>query len=45
LSNQYTLGYRPSNRARDGRWRTIEVKVARPAVAARTRRGYKLSKP
>jgi Ca-activated chloride channel homolog len=45
LSNQYTLGYRPSNRARDGRWRTIEVKVARPSVTARTRRGYKLSKP
>jgi Ca-activated chloride channel family protein len=45
LSNQYTLGYRPANRARDGRWRTIEVKVARPSVNARTRRGYKLSKP
>ncbi|HLL75787.1 MAG TPA: VWA domain-containing protein [Pyrinomonadaceae bacterium] len=45
LSNQYTLGYRPSNRARDGRWRTIEVKVERPSVAARTRRGYRLSKP
>ena len=45
LSSQYTLGYRPSNRARDGRWRAIEVKVARPSVTARTRRGYKLSKP
>jgi Ca-activated chloride channel family protein len=45
LSSQYTLGYRPSNRARDGRWRAIEVKVARPSVNARTRRGYKLSKP
>lgn len=45
LSSQYTLGYRPSNRARDGRWRTIDVKVARPSVNARTRKGYKLSKP
>ena len=45
LGSQYTLGYRPSNRARDGRWRTIEVQVARPSVTARTRRGYKLSKP
>lgn len=45
LGSQYTLGYRPSNRARDGRWRTIEVEVARPAVTTRTRRGYKLSKP
>ena len=44
LSNQYTIGYRPSNRARDGRWRTIEVKVSRPEVLARTRRGYKLAK-
>jgi Ca-activated chloride channel family protein len=44
LSNQYTVGYRPSNRARDGRWRTIEVKIARPEVVARTRRGYKLEK-
>jgi Ca-activated chloride channel family protein len=45
LSNQYTLGYRPSNQARDGRWRTVEVKIARPEVKARTRRGYRLSKP
>jgi Ca-activated chloride channel family protein len=45
LSNQYTLGYRPSNHERDGRWRAVEVKVARPEVSARTRRGYRLSKP
>jgi len=44
LSNQYTLGYRPSNRSQDGRWRSIEVKVDRPEVKARTRRGYRLSK-
>jgi Ca-activated chloride channel family protein len=44
LSNQYTLGYRPSNRAHDGRWRTIEVKVDQPDVKARTRRGYRLTK-
>ncbi len=44
LSNQYTIGYRPSNRAHDGRWRTIEVKVDRPEVKARTRRGYRLPK-
>jgi Ca-activated chloride channel family protein len=45
LSNQYTLGYRPSNRERDGRWRAVEVKVARAEVSARTRRGYRLAKP
>lgn len=44
LSNQYTIGYRPSNRAHDGRWRTIEVKVEQPDVKARTRRGYRLPK-
>ena len=44
LSNQYTIGYRPSNRMHDGRWRTIEVKVDRPEVKARTRRGYRLPK-
>ncbi|MDQ3907484.1 MAG: VWA domain-containing protein [Acidobacteriota bacterium] len=44
LSNQYTVGYRPSNRARDGRWRTIDVSVARAGVSARTRRGYRLGK-
>ena len=44
LSNQYTIGYRPSNRAHDGRWRSIEVKVDRLEVKARTRRGYRLAK-
>ncbi|HEU4596485.1 MAG TPA: VWA domain-containing protein [Pyrinomonadaceae bacterium] len=44
LSNQYTVGYRPSNRARDGRWRTIELKLAREDVKARTRTGYKAPK-
>jgi Ca-activated chloride channel family protein len=44
LSNQYTIGYRPSNRSEDGRWRSIEVKVNRPEVKARTRRGYRLTK-
>lgn len=44
LSNQYTLGYRPTNRVRDGRWRAIEIKLARPDLDARTRRGYKAPK-
>ncbi|HYP01641.1 MAG TPA: VWA domain-containing protein [Pyrinomonadaceae bacterium] len=44
LSNQYTIGYRPTNRAHDGRWRSIEVKIDRPEVKARTRRGYRLLK-
>lgn len=41
LSNQYTIGYQSTNRARDGRWREIQIAVARPPQAdARTRRGY-----
>lgn len=44
LSNQYTIAYRPTNRARDGRWRAIEVKLARPDLSVRTRRGYRAPK-
>lgn len=44
LGNQYTIAYQPSNRARDGRWRAIEVKVARPELTARTRKGYRAPK-
>ncbi len=44
LSNQYTLGYRPSNHARDGHWRTIELKIARAEIKARTRNGYRAPK-
>lgn len=44
LSNQYTVGYRPSNRARDGRWRSIELKLSRTDVQTRTRDGYRAPK-
>jgi Ca-activated chloride channel homolog len=44
LSNQYTITYRPTNKARDGRWRTIEVKLSKPDLTARTRKGYKAPK-
>jgi Ca-activated chloride channel family protein len=44
LSNQYTIGYRPTNRARDGKWRAIEVKLSRPELNARTRKGYRAPK-
>ncbi|HYG79762.1 MAG TPA: VWA domain-containing protein, partial [Pyrinomonadaceae bacterium] len=44
LSNQYTLGYRPDNSARDGRWRSIELKLSRPEANARTRHGYRAPK-
>ena len=30
LRNQYVLGYKPSNRTRDGKWRKIKVKMRPP---------------
>ena len=44
LSNQYTIGYRPNNTARDGRWRAIQLKLSRPELTARTRNGYRAPK-
>jgi Ca-activated chloride channel family protein len=44
LGHQYTLVYRPINRARDGKWRKIEVKPNRPNVVVRTRKGYRAPK-
>jgi Ca-activated chloride channel homolog len=44
LSNQYTLGYRPDNAARDGRWRAIQLKLSRPGINARTKNGYRAPK-
>lgn len=44
LSNQYTIGYRPTNRARDGRWRKIELRLLRPELKTRTRDGYRAPK-
>ena len=40
LGNQYTLAYRPTNRARDGRWRSIKVKLSGEQLNARARQGY-----
>jgi Ca-activated chloride channel family protein len=40
LRNQYTLTYYSSNPKRDGRWRRLTVKVSRPGLSARTRKGY-----
>jgi Ca-activated chloride channel family protein len=40
LSSQYTVGYTSKNARRDGAWRRIVVRVARPSVVARTKQGY-----
>lgn len=40
LGTQYTLGYSPANTKKDGKWRAIELKVARPGLTIRTKKGY-----
>ncbi|MBC8032472.1 MAG: VWA domain-containing protein [Pyrinomonadaceae bacterium] len=40
LGTVYSLAYRPSDKARDGKWRSIKVNVNRPAAVARGKRGY-----
>jgi Ca-activated chloride channel family protein len=44
LGHQYTIAYRPLNRARDGKWRKLEVKVNREDLTVRTRKGYRAPK-
>jgi VWFA-related protein len=40
LGTLYTLSYRPTNKVRDGSWRTIRVNTNRPNTVARGKRGY-----
>ncbi len=40
LSSQYTVGYTSKNIKRDGAWRRVVVRVARPNLLARTKQGY-----
>jgi VWFA-related protein len=40
LREQYVLGYYPAVIRRDGSWRKVEVRVARPGVRLRARDGY-----
>jgi Ca-activated chloride channel family protein len=44
LRNQYVVGYRPSNRARDGKWRKIKIRLrppkGLPPLTVYTKNGY-----
>ena len=40
LSSLYSIAYTSKNPARNGAWRRIVVRVARPGLVARTRQGY-----
>jgi Ca-activated chloride channel family protein len=49
LRVQYLVGYRPSNAAKDGKWRRLSVRLeqeeAGPRLRARIKRGYYAAKP
>ncbi|HEU4835487.1 MAG TPA: VWA domain-containing protein [Pyrinomonadaceae bacterium] len=40
LGTMYSLAYRPSNNARDGKWRAIRIGVSRTNAVPRGKRGY-----
>lgn len=40
LASQYSIAYGSKNKLRNGAWRRIDVRIARPGLTARTRRGY-----
>jgi VWFA-related protein len=40
LGTVYSLAYRPTNNARDGKWRAIRIGVDRPNAVPRGKRGY-----
>ncbi|MEO7538970.1 MAG: VWA domain-containing protein [Pyrinomonadaceae bacterium] len=44
LGQQYTIAYQPANAKKDGKWRAIELKVNKPKLTIRTRKGYNSQK-
>ena len=41
LRTQYSLGYYPANKSRDGSYRKVQVKTSRKDVALRAKPGYR----
>ncbi len=41
LGAQYTITFQPFNLKKDGKWRALELRVSRPNLTIRTRKGYK----
>ena len=39
-SSYYVLGYYPTNENRDGRFRNVQIKVSKPGLTVRARKGY-----
>jgi Ca-activated chloride channel family protein len=44
LGTQYTVAYTPVEDKADGKWRQLELRVARPGLLIRTRKGYNARK-
>ncbi len=40
IEGQYHLGYQSTSAARDGAWRKVEIRVTRPDLRVRSRKGY-----
>ena len=40
LKGQYHVGYLSTNTAKDGAWRKVDIRVKRPDLRVRTRKGY-----
>ena len=40
IKAQYQLGYTSTNLAQDGAWRKVEIKIKRPGLKLRSRKGY-----
>jgi VWFA-related protein len=40
IKGQYHLGYQSTNAAKDGAWRKVEIRLKRPDLRIRSRKGY-----
>jgi hypothetical protein len=44
LGTQYTIGYHPAVVKNDGKWHALELRVSKPDLSIRTRKGYNAAK-
>ena len=44
LASQYSIGYYSNDQKRDGKFRKVEVKIDKPGLVARTKKGYYVKK-
>jgi Ca-activated chloride channel homolog len=44
LASQYSIGFYSSDERRDGKFRKVQVKITKPGLVARTKKGYYIKK-